>query len=139
MRPIPAALALAIGLAACQQTPSPPSAAPSIPSSIRVRDANGSQGPLVLAKTAQLIVESSFPAPPGVHGIRIDVAGPNGGLYGTLRASASPGPDGIARVTQTLEVTGTTIDQYHMVGTWHFALVVDEGPQLASASVDVKD
>jgi hypothetical protein len=138
MRRIHATIALAIGLAACQQSPSPPAATP-VAVSIRVHDGAGSHGPLVLAKTSQLVVESSFPASPGVHGVRIDVVGPNGGLYGMLRTTASPGPDGIAKVSQSLEVSGTTIDHYHMVGTWQFALTVDEGPQIASASVDVVD
>jgi hypothetical protein len=137
MRRIPATIAFAIGLAACQKSPTPP-AAPVV-ASIRVHDAAGSQGPLLLSNTSRLVVDSSFPASPGVHGVRIDVVGPNGGLYGMLRATASPGPDGIATASQSLEVSGTTIDHYHMIGTWQFALTVDEGPQIASAAVDVAD
>jgi hypothetical protein len=129
------ALLLALGLAACQKSPS----ATPAPASLVVHDDAGNQGPLAFAKLSRLLIDSSFPAAPGPHAVRIDVTGPNGGLYGTVRGQAPAGPDGVATLSQWLEVAGTTIDHYHMVGTWQFALTVDDGPQLASASIDLKD
>lgn len=124
------AACLALGLAACQKGPS---------ASLAVHDDAGSRGPLSLATLPRLVIDSRFSADPGPHAVRIDVLGPHGGLYGTVRGQARAGADGTAALSQWLEVAGTTIDHYHMVGTWQFALTVDDGPQLASASVDIVD
>jgi len=138
MRTTATSFALLLGLAACQRAPSGPATAPPA-ASLVVHDDAGSQGPLQLGTLPRLVIDSSFPAAPGPHAVRIDVIGPNGGLYGTIRGQAEAGPDGAARASQWLEVSGTTIDHYHMVGTWQFALSVDDGPQIASAAVDVVD
>jgi hypothetical protein len=129
------ALLLALGLAACQKSPSAKPAA----ASLALHDDVGNTGPLAFATLSRILIDSSFPASPGPHAVRIDVTGPNGGLYGTVRGQAQAGPEGVATLSQWLEVAGTTIDHYHMVGTWQFALSVDDGPLLASASIDVTD
>lgn len=138
MRAIATALALALGLAAGKKIPPAPPPAPP-PASLRVHDDAGSQGPLALAALPRIAMDSAFPAAPGLHQVRIDVVGPGGGLYGTVRGQAEAGADGVARLSLWLEVSGTNIDHYHMVGTWQFALAVDDGPPIAAAAVDVTD
>ncbi len=136
----PALLLPALALAACQSgpaasSPSPPATA----ASIRVADESGSPGPLRLSSLARLKIDGACAAAPGPHALRIDVIGPQGALYGPIRSQVSAGADGAVKASQALEVAGTTIEKYHMVGTWQFVLVLDDGPPLASATVELTD
>jgi hypothetical protein len=136
----PALLLAAVALAACQSgpaasSPSPPATA----ASIRVADESGSPGPLRLSSLARLKIDSAYAAVPGRHTQRIDVIDPHGALYGPIRNQVDVGADGTVKASQALEVAGTTIEKYHMVGTWHFVLVLDEGPPLVSAAIDLTD
>jgi hypothetical protein len=143
MRRTSAAFALAAILAGCQQSPGPdpapgPVPAP-VPASLRAADEAGNQGPLTLGTLQRIALDASFTASPGSHSVRIDVFGPGGGLYGSLRGQAMAGADGVATLRRWLEVSGTSIEQYNMAGTWQFALAVDDGPPLASTAIDVTD
>jgi hypothetical protein len=130
-------LAIAAVLAAlgCQNAPSSPAPAAAPPAALQVQDDAGGKGPYRMGAVQRLLVDTSFPAVQGSHAVRIDVVRPDGGLYGTLRGKVEAGADGTATLRQALEVAGSSIEQYHMVGTWTFALAVDEGPPLVSASV----
>jgi hypothetical protein len=135
MRSTTLALLLAcLGTAACQSSSAPP-ASPSL----KVHDGAGDTGPLHLAQIASLSVESTFAATPGSHAVRIDIIDPQGMGYGSVRNTVVVDPGGAAKVTQTLQVRGTTIEGYHRIGSWQFLLVVDDGRPLASTSVDIVD
>jgi len=135
----PAFLLAAVALAACQQSPGGPASPTGQPATLAVGDETGTSGPLRLSSLARLRIQGAYPAAPGRHTQRIDVIDPHGALYGPLRSQVDAGADGAVKSTQTLEVAGTTIEKYHMVGTWQFVLVVDEGPPLASATIDLTD
>jgi hypothetical protein len=73
----------------------------------------------------------------GAHAVRIDVLDSDGLLYFTFHASFDPSScelvQGACRIWKTLQVTGTTIEQYQRTGTWKVQAVVD------SASVPLAD
>lgn len=144
MRTGPIALAAALALAGCQGS-SPgaaPAGAPRTPvvatGTLQVLDAGGNAGPLRLADVPRLTLASTYQGDPGVHAVRIDAFAPSGILHVQLKAPLDAGATGAGSASQGLEVEGTPIDAYHMVGTWRFVLHVDGSP-LASASVDLTD
>jgi hypothetical protein len=49
------------------------------------------------------------------------------------------GPGGAVATSEALEVRGTTIDSYRMLGRWQFVLVVDDVRPLAAATVDLTE
>lgn len=116
-----------------RKVPKPP------PPSLRVHDASGSSGPFSLTTLDQLVIDSAYVTTPGQHEQRVDVVDPNGLLYGALKLAVAAGPGGAVTATQLLEVAGTTIEMYHMVGEWHLTLSVDGGQPLASATVVLCD
>jgi hypothetical protein len=129
----------AVALAACQRdTPSGPApAAP--PAWLRIRDGSGGAGPFSLRSLPRLSIDCAYAAEPGAHAQRVDVVDPHGLLYGSLRRTVEAGPDGAVTASVGLEVHGTLIEDYHMVGAWQFVLAVDDGPALATATVDIVD
>jgi hypothetical protein len=129
---LPSLLLAALALAGCQGSSAP---APSL----KVSDGSGNTGPLRLGSLTRLSIESAYVAAPGQHAQRIDITDSNGVLYASLRAKVSAGLDGAVATSQGLEVRGTLIDGYHMVGTWKFTLAVDDGPPIATAAVDITD
>jgi hypothetical protein len=48
------------------------------------------------------------------------------------------GSVGRGTATVVLEVRGTPIDGYHLVGTWRFALVDGGSPPLTTASIELQ-
>jgi hypothetical protein len=92
--------------------------------------------PFHLAGLANLTLEIGYTAPPGKHAQRVEVTDPHGLLYGSLPAQVEVGLDGSVSSQQILQVAGTTIESYRMVGTWQFVLSVD-GTPLASTSADI--
>jgi len=96
----------------------------------------GSGTPFHLPGLASLVLEIAYTAPPGTHAQRVEVTDPHGLLYGSLPAQVEVGPDGSVSSTQSLQVAGTTIESYRLVGTWQFVLSVD-GTPLASTSADI--
>ena len=68
---------------------------------------------------------------------RVAVTTPRGRLYAELPVDLQPDGSGGGTATAVLEVRGTAIDGYHMVGTWRFALVDDGGPTLATQTIDL--
>jgi hypothetical protein len=134
-----ALLLSALVLAACQRDPtSGPASAPP-PAWLRIRDGSGSAGPFRLGSLSRLSIDCAYLAAPGAHAQRIDVVDPHGLLYGSLRRTVEAGQDGAVTASEGLEVQGTLIEGYHMVGAWQFVLTVDDGPALATAAVDVVD
>lgn len=117
---------------------SDPALAPSAPKllSFQVRDPAGSSGPVKLANLPHLVIASAYTAAPGPHGQLVEVTDPHGALYGKVRSQVQAAADGTVKASQKLEVSGTTIETYHMVGTWQFVLMVD-GVPLASTSADI--
>jgi hypothetical protein len=107
--------------------------------SLLVTDDSGHAGPFAMTSLTRLVIDASFEIAPGPHSVRVDVVRPDGGVHGTIRGKVDVGSDGAATLRQFLEVAGSTIEQYHVVGTWHFALSVDDGPRLVAASVDIRD
>jgi hypothetical protein len=89
-----------------------------------------------LAGLDKLTLESAYTAPAGTHTQRVEVTDPHGMLYGSLQAQVAAGPDGAVSNQQALQVAGTTIERFRMVGTWQFVLSVD-GTPLASTSADI--
>jgi hypothetical protein len=69
---------------------------------------------------------------------RVDVTTPQGRLYAQLPVQARPDGSGGGTATAVLEVRGTPIDGYQMVGTWRFALVDGGGPALAVQTIDLQ-
>lgn len=138
MRTLAAFASIALALAACEQKGAPP-ATSTAAASLRVVDDAGRPGPFALGPLRRLHLDASVPAAPGPHTVRIDVFRPDGGVHASLTATAEAGPDGVAALRQTLEVAGSPIEQYHLVGTWSFALKVDGGPQLATARAALGD
>ncbi len=67
---------------------------------------------------------------------RIDVKSPNGRLYAQLPVTVETDAAG-GTATAVLEVRGTNIDGYRMVGTWRFVLVDGAGPPLATQAIDL--
>ncbi len=132
--------AIALALAACSGPAAPPAppANPTPTGTLRIRDASGATGPFRLADLQRLFLDSTYRGMPGPHALRVDVVDPSGNVFGQLAADLAAGADGAATASQRLEVRGTPIHLYHLVGSWRFVLTVD-GAQLASASVDVVD
>lgn len=136
-RPTLLAALAALALTGCSDG-APAAAPPGVASgTLRVADPAGGQGPIRLADATRLLVEGSYRGDPGPHAVRVDVTGPSGVLYTQLRGTLVAGPDGAGTSATALEVRGTPIDAYRMVGAWSFALVVDDQP-LASATFEVK-
>ena len=136
-------LALALSVTACQQPAAGPgSSAPApaaAPASLRVVDEAGSVGPFAMRSLTKLNLDASFPAAAGKHTVRVDAIRPDRGVHASLVGTVVAGPDGVATLRQTLEVAGSPIEQYHLTGTWSFALAVDDGPQVVAASVVIGD
>ena len=105
-------------------------------SSFKVHDGKGNSGPFKLDDLRRLSMDSAFRAAPGSHAQQIDIVNPHGQLYGHVRGKVVVGADGSAVASQGLEVAGTSIEQFHVVGTWQFVLSVD-GTPLASTAVDI--
>ncbi len=126
--------------AAPPPAPAPPGpAAPPAPTGTRVvRDASGATGPFRLGSLQRLFLDSSYAGNPGPHAMRVDLVAPSGDTFGSLPHDLDADAGGKATATQRLEVRGTRIHLYHLVGSWRFVLIVDGAP-LASASVDVVD
>ncbi len=138
-----AAISAALALGACSSgagvAPPPPPPAPiPVTGALRVHDASGATGPFRLADLQRLVVDSTYSGLPGPHALRVDVVRPGGDLYVQLPADVTAGADGAAAASQRLEVRGTPMHTYHLVGSWRFVLTAD-GAQLASAQVDVVD
>jgi hypothetical protein len=68
---------------------------------------------------------------------RIDVKAPHGRLYAQLPVTVETDAAGGGTATAVLEVRGTNIDGYRMVGTWRFVLVDGAGPPLATQAIDL--
>lgn len=133
-----AGIALVLAALGCESARQPPPAARVVTGSLRVRDASGGAGPFRLADLQRLFVDSTYSGAPGPHAVRVDVVDPSGNTFGQLAADFTAGAEGTGASSHRLEVRGTPIHLYHLVGTWRFVLQVD-GAQLASASVDVVD
>jgi hypothetical protein len=133
--------AMVVAITACSSGSSKPSPAPEPPAptgTLVVRDGSGATGPFRLADLQRLFIDSTYAGPAGPHDLRVDVLDPKGNTFGSLRQELTAGADGSAAASQRLEVRGTPIHLYHLVGGWRFILVVD-GTPLASAAVDVSD
>ena len=133
-----AGTALALAALGCGSTRQPPPATTVVSGTLRVRDAAGVAGPFHLADLQRLFVDSTYVGVPGPHAERVDVVDPSGNTFGQLASDLAAGADGVGAATHRLEVRGTPIHMYHLVGSWRFVLTVD-GTQLASASVDIVD
>ncbi len=72
-----------------------------------------------------------------LHAPRIDVTTPRGRLYAQLPVTVQADGAGGGTATAVLEVRGTPIDGYHMVGTWKFTLV-DGGAPIATQAIDLQ-
>jgi hypothetical protein len=117
----------------------PPRAAPPLATgTLRISDQAGRTGPVKLADLEHLQADATYAGDPGAHSVRLDVTGPAGTLFTQLSGTMDAGPDGRAGTARRLEVRGTPIDGYHLVGAWRFVFVVDGSP-LASATIDVTD
>lgn len=144
--PWPWVATIALALTACRGDPAtpppapppPPPAAPAPTGAILVRDASGATGPFHLGDLERLFLDSTYAGSPGPHAARVDVVSPSGDTFGSLPSDLTAGADGKGVASQRLEVRGTRIHRYHLVGSWRFVLVVDGAP-LASSSVDVVD
>lgn len=140
--PSPWAAAIALAITACSGSsatpPAPPPPPPAPTGTLAVRDASGAAGPFRLADLQRLFLDSTYAGVPGPHAMRVDVVAPSGDTFGSLPYDLTAGADGKGAASQGLEVRGTRIHLYHLVGSWRFVLLVDGAP-LASTSVDVVD
>jgi hypothetical protein len=131
--------AILLASAACSEGFAPSSSAASAPTGTLVaRDAKGATGSFRLGELQRLFLDSTYTGSPGPHTMRVDVIAPGGDTFGILPFELTAGADGKGAAGQRLEVRGTRIHLYHMVGTWRFVLMVD-GAALASASANVVD
>jgi len=86
----------------------------------------------------RLRIELAWPGPGGLRAPRVDVTTPSGLLYTQLPVDTQLDSSTGGVATAVLEVRGTSIDGYHMVGTWVFALVDGSGPPLSRISIDLR-
>lgn len=91
-----------------------------------------------LADVDRLRIDLPWTGPAALRAPRVDVTSPRGLLYAQLPVEVQPDGSGGGTATAMLEVRGTPIDGYHLVGTWRFALVDGGGPPLAIASIDLE-
>lgn len=146
-------LLLASALASCQGTPGDAASRPALPpapsppgggpagetgSTLAIADGAGRSAPFALGSLTRLALRAAYRGTPGAHAVRIDVVGPGGTLYAQLRGDLLADPAGLGTMTRSMEVRGTPIESFHMIGTWNFVLNVDGTPQ-ASASVSLVD
>jgi hypothetical protein len=93
---------------------------------------------LQLAEVDRLTVALPWPGPGAPRGPRVDVTSPRGRLYAQLPVNLQLDTEGAGTATAVLEVRGTPIDGYHLVGTWTFALVDDGGAPVAVSAIDLE-
>jgi hypothetical protein len=105
-------------------------------SSFKVHDGLGNTGPLDLDSLRQLVIDAAYTAAPGTHSQLIDVLDPHGILYASLKSKVVADANGSVLSSQPLQVASTTIEQFRMVGTWQFVLIVD-GQGLASVTLEI--
>ena len=131
-----------VALAACQPGQDQPrkrtASRPAVPSAGAVANAQAAPTVLQLAETDRLRVDLPWSGPGAPSAPRVDVTTPRGRLYAQLPVSLQLDAQGQGTATAVLEVRGTPIDAYHMVGTWRFVLVDGGGPPVASASIELQ-
>ena len=141
------ALALATVLIACQpgQDPQPrprqggeQAQSLSRPARAVVAAAQVAPAAYRLADVDRLRVDLPWSGPGALRAPRIDVTTPHGRLYAQLPVSIQADGGGEGTATAVLEVRGTPIDGYHMVGSWTFKLVDGGGPPLTTQSIDLQ-
>ena len=141
MRPIAIALAAAATLTACQpeQAPrqNPALARPAVRLAAEAAGVQGAPTAVQLSSVDRLQVDLPWSGPSALRAPRVDVTTPKGRLYAQLPVQLQLAPSG-GTATAFLEVRGTPIDGYHMVGTWRFALVDDGGPPLTTVLIDLQ-
>jgi hypothetical protein len=139
MRPRIEALAVAAVLAACQPGQDQQ---PRKPQPRRGPVAAAVEVPPVayrLAEVDRLRVDLPWSGSAELRAPRVDVMTPRGRLYAQLPPEIHAGGEaGGGTATVVLEVRGTPIDGYRMVGTWRFTLVDGGGPPLATAAIDLQ-
>jgi hypothetical protein len=142
MRPVPLALVAALAAAAaCQPGQEQQHRALSRPPGRTARAVAADAAPpiaLQLAGVDRLRIDLPFQGPVAPRDPRVDVTTPRGRLYAQLPVDVALDAQGGGTATAVLEVRGTPIDGYHLVGTWRFALVDGEGPPLATRAVDLE-
>jgi hypothetical protein len=143
MRPRTLALALVAALAACQpgQSQRPPRAlsrqAPRI-AAVVAAAAQVIPAAYQLEEVDRLRVDLPWLGPGHLRAARVDVTTPRGWLYAQLPVEVQLDASGGGTATAVLEVRGTPIDGYHMVGTWRFALVDGGEPPLSTMAIDLQ-
>jgi len=88
-----------------------------------------------LGEVDRLRVELPWAGPAGLRAPRVDVRTPQGRLYAQLPVEVEADGSGAGTAAAVLEVRGTPIDGYHMVGSWRFALVDGGGSPIATQTI----
>lgn len=132
-------LAIAAALAACQpgQEQGPQRTA-SRQAPVAVAAAQVPPAAYRLSEVDRLRIDLPWSGAGALRAPRVDVTTPRGRLYAQLPVEVQLDAFGGGTATAVLEVRGTPIDGYHLVGTWRFALVDGGGPPLTIASIDLE-
>jgi len=134
------------GMAAKKRGPPPPAPTAAIGfSTARVDGPFASATHFPIAATPQIEIAVDWTGVSGSQSQRLDVVAPNGQLYAsavvafatTTQAAGSEvqatlQPDGSYRVWSTLQVSGTPIEMYQLVGTWTVSATLTGGPTFAA-------
>lgn len=118
--------------------PTSPTTSARAPWALNVHDGTGQAGPVHLSGLAHLSIDTSGQGVSGAHAVRIDVLGPTGTLYAQLGGAIVATPGGNGSLGLAMQVAGTPIELFRMVGNWQFAMAVD-GAYVASATIEVVD
>lgn len=139
MRPRIPVLAITAALAACQpgQDQGPQRSA-SRPAPVAAAAAQVPPAAYRLSEVDRLRIDLPWSGAGTLRAPRVDVTTPRGRLYAQLPVELQPDASGGGTATAVLEVRGTPIDGYRMVGTWRFVLVDGGGPPLTIASIDLE-
>ena len=141
-------LLASLALIACQGAgpgdPAVPARGPEAPpmtAFLSIRDGTGAHGPFRVEELEKLAVEVQLvSAPAGELPLRLEVLGPGGELYAQFPVTAQPDASGRAKLTQEVEVRGTSIDLLRQTGAWTFRLAAADGAApLATAAAELAE
>lgn len=117
--------------------PDPPPAPPATTASLQVTGGDGSTGPFRINALERLHVAATYASSDHTPvAARVDVLAPDGNVYARLRGPLDLSA-GVGRLARVLEVKGTAVETYHLVGTWRFRLSVGERGPLAEVAVEL--